>query len=186
MPFREWPYGMEGGGKVFGITPEPIPDCVPSQLEPLYLRFITFYINQINLLRYLIGEEIRVDYIDPNGTLIVMISESGITCSLEMAQYGLKNRWEEFYKICFEDGKIDMRLAAPLSRDASDILIYRSGSGEFLRPDLPRYSPAVRMAEHFIDSIRRGTRPLSPFEDGLGDLAVAEQYIEMAALRFRI
>jgi len=182
MPFREWPYGRTTG-ETFGITPEPIPDYVSPGLESLYLRFITFYIGQINLLRYLIGEGIRVDYIDPNDALVVMISESGVTCSLEMAQYGLRNRWEEFYKICFEDGKIDLKLAAPLSKDASDILIYRGKSGEFLRPDLPRYPAAVRMAEHFINSILFETQPLSTFKDGLRDLIAAERYITRSRKR---
>lgn len=183
MPFRTWPYGgiagieedAEDGG--FGILPEPIPDRIPGKLKTLYLRFITFYINQINLLRYLIEEEIEIRYVDPNNRLIVMISEGGITCSLEMAQYGLRNRWEEFYKVCFEEGKIDLKLAAPLSRDASDVLIYRGGSGELLRPDLPREWAARRMAEHFVDSILSGAEPISPADDGIKDLIAAEQYI---------
>jgi len=182
MPFRRWPYGMidmkdemEGGD--FGLAPEPLPEYVPDSLKGTYLRFIGFYINQINLLRYLMDEEFEIKYVDPQNTLIVMASRGGITCSLEMAQYGLRNRWEEFYKICFDDGKIDLKLAAPLSRDVSDVMIYRGRSGELIRPDLPGEWSAKVMAEHFVNSVPCGDHPISPASEGVKDLNVAKQYI---------
>ena len=187
MPFRNWPYGIEtveiGRPEGFGIDPEPTPEWVPPELEEEYLRFITFYINQINLLRYLLGQDLDVEYVDPRNTLVVFVSKEGITCTLEMAQYGLKNRWEEFYKICFDNGKIDLKLAAPLSREKSDVMIYNGRSGQFIRHDLPNEQAAESMASYFVSSIREGLEPLSTVEDGVNDLRIAKQYISLLTSR---
>lgn len=190
MPPGDWTYEIEppinlgdSPPQYEGETPEPMPEWMPPSMQNTYNSFINFYIHQINLLRYLIGEDYKVDYVDSNQRIMVAISSSGVPCTLEMATYGLKNRWEEYYKICFEGGKIDLSLPAPMARQrAGDISIYKaSGNSDSLpqdtNPKIPQRWAFREQAVHFVECLRDEKPTISPASEGVKDLEVSEQYI---------
>ena len=84
---------------------------MPEADAQLYNAFINYYIHQVNLIRYLLGEDYRVAYADPKGVTFTGISESGVPIVLEMAPYQCPDHWEETYKACFERGWIQVELS---------------------------------------------------------------------------
>jgi predicted dehydrogenase len=185
MPPGNWTYEIEGpinmgdpAPQYENETPEPMPEWMPGEMKNAYNSFINFYIHQVNLLRYLIGEDYHVEYVDPSSRVMVAISEGGVPCVLEMAPYGLKNRWDEFYKICFDNGKIDLKIPAPMARQrAGEVIIYRGDKVEFAKPDLPQRWAFREQAIHFVECIREGKPTISPASEAVKDLEVSEEFI---------
>ncbi len=190
MPAGDWIYEHEcpinkGDSPTAyeGQTGESPPEWMGA-LGGQYNGFINFYIHQVNLLRYLIGEDYRVTYVDPRSQLLVAISDSGVPCTLEMAACGMRNRWEESYRVCFEKGRIDLQLPAPMARQrAGDVVIYNSsGFGDAnnpqeIRPLIPQRWAFLEQARHFVQCLKTGSPTISPAADAIKDLEVSEQYI---------
>lgn len=190
-PSGDWVYQMEppidcrDPRPVYDDEPaEPMPEWMPEPMQRLYDGFINFYIHQVNLLRYLIGEDYRVTHVDPGQKVIVAISDSGVTCILEMASYGLQNMWQEFYKICFEGGKIDLQIPAPLARQRPGVVSIYKASGfsgdsepQTIEPFLSQKWSFLEQARHFVQCLRDGKPTISPTSDAIKDLEVSEQYI---------
>lgn len=190
MPSGDWIYEMDApinlGDPVPAYeneTPEPMPDWMLEPMKGAYNAFINFYIHQVNLLRYLMGEDYKVTHVDRDQRIMIATSDSGATCVLEMASYGLRNVWHEFYRICFDGGKIELQLPAPMARQrAGKVSIYK-GSGftnsepETIEPDLPQKWCFLEQARHFVECIRDGKPTISPASDAIKDLDVSEQYI---------
>jgi len=191
MPSGDWTYEVESpinlgdpAPPYEGQTGESPPEWMSKAMGNAYNGFINFYIHQVNLLRYLIDEDYEVTYVDPQSRILVAISESGVPCTLEMASYGLRNRWEEFYKICFDGGKIDLQIPVPMGRQrAGDVVIYKgSGFGnnnepQAIRPMLPQRWAFREQARHFVECIREGKPTIAPAAEAIKDLEVSEQYI---------
>ena len=191
MPPGNWTYEIESpinlGDDVpqyAGEAREPMPLWLTPSMRSVYNGFINFYIHQVNLLRYLIDEDYEVTYVDPNQRIMVATSLSGVPCTLEMAPYGVQNRWDEFYRICFEGGKIDLSLPAPMARQrAGDVTIDRAaaaGGDPFphtLTPSLPQKWAFLEQARHFVECVGEGKPTLSPASEGVKDLEVSEQYV---------
>ena len=60
------------------IPPDPAPNDMDEETFEEYNELVAYYIHQINLLRYLLGEPYTVAHADPSGVLMVVRSDSGI------------------------------------------------------------------------------------------------------------
>ena len=190
MPSGDWTYEHEppinrGDSPIHyeGQTGETAPEWM-KELGGQYGGFVNFYIHQVNLLRYLIGEDYTVTYVDPRSRILVALSDSGVPCTLEMASYGLRHKWEESYRICFENGRIDLQLPPPMGRQrAGDVTIYTQGGfddadvPQEIRPILPQRWAFLEEARHFVHCLQTGSPTISPASDAIKDLEVSEQYI---------
>jgi len=188
MPPGDWTAGIEPAincgdapVKYAGITPEPAPDWMSPEIAASYGAFVNYYIHQVNLIRYLLDEDYVVRYADPSGVLLVAESTSGVPIVLEMAAYHVREQWHEFYTACFERGKVELSLTAPMARQHSgNVRVYRSAntdvSEQLVIP--PRWSMAEQ-ARIFVETIQRGKPCISPAEDAVKDLELAESYIRM-------
>ena len=195
MPSGDWVYNIDppincgdSAPAYEGQAGESPPDWMSQEMGNRYVSFINFYIHQVNLLRYLIDEDYTVAYVDPRSQILVAISESGVPCTLEMATYGLRNQWDEFYKISFEGGKIDLQIPAPLARQRSgDVVIYKGAGFENddepqeIRPIIPQRWGFGEQARHFVEYIRDGKPTIAPAAEAVKDLEVSEQYIRLWA-----
>ncbi|MCZ6678491.1 MAG: Gfo/Idh/MocA family oxidoreductase [Candidatus Poribacteria bacterium] len=192
MPSGDWIYEHErpiDKGDAPATYDGQVSETAPAWMGELgrqYIGFINFYIHQVNLLRYLIGEDYTVTYVDPRSRILVAISDSGVPCTLEMAPCGLRNRWEESYRICFDGGRIDLQLPAPMARQrAGDVAIY-TGSGfgdgtepQEIRPLIPQRWAFLEQARHFVHCLKTGSPTIAPASDAIKDLEVSEQYIRL-------
>ena len=64
----------------FQRDPAPQPTWT-RRPTPNTRAFVNYYIHQVNLLRYLLGESYRVSYADPAKVLLIAHSESGVPCT---------------------------------------------------------------------------------------------------------
>jgi len=171
-----------------GQVSESYPEWMTQEQGNHYIAFINFYIHQVNLIRYLIGEDYEVAYADPYGRTLTALSESGVVIVLEMSSYGLKHRWDEFYTLNFERGQIRLEMPAPMARQrAGNVTLYRqdgfdgTGKPQELRPVLPQRWAFEEQARAFVACLRDNTPTLSPAADGVKDLEFSESYIRALA-----
>jgi predicted dehydrogenase len=159
----------------------PAPDMDKSTYNQ-YVTFVNYYIHQVNLLRYLLGEPYQVTYADPSGVLLAGQSHSGAACSIEMTPFRTTLDWQESALVCFERGYIRLDLPAPLASN-------RPGRVEFFRdpgegsspqtvlPQLPWVHAMRQQAVNFVAAIRGEAAPTCQTEEALEDLKVARQYL---------
>ena len=190
MPPGDWVFRMDPAVAVDDPWPayegqslEPMPSELSETDQSFYDMFINYYIHQINMIRFLLGEAFHIEYAEASGAILVARSESGVPVVLEMKGYGLKNAWEEYYKVCFEDGKIDLSVPAPLARqNPGDVLVYR-GSGPrgvplWERPSLPADWCFKMQAMEFVHCVAEGRKTISPAGEAVQDLEVAMEYVK--------
>ncbi|MBM3215521.1 Gfo/Idh/MocA family oxidoreductase [Candidatus Poribacteria bacterium] len=170
-----------------GQTGEGAPEWMSKEQGNHYIAFVNFYIHQVNLIRYLIGEDYHIAYADPHGRTLTALSESGVVIVLEMSSYGLQHRWDEFYTLNFDRGQIRLEMPAPMARQrAGKVTVYRQagfdGSGPAeLSPVLSQKWAFEEQARAFVACLRDGTPTISPASDGAKDLEFSEEYIRAVA-----
>lgn len=186
MPPGDWIFQADPpinlGDRPAGVPPqpEPLPKSMTEADRQEYNAFINYYIHQVNLIRYLLGEDYTVDYVDPKGLLMVATSESGVTIALEMATFTLGAEWREDYVAGFERGRISLSLPAPMARQrAGEIEIHRQTreGSVYERPVVPPLWSMREQARLFVEAVRAGGPVISPPADAVKDLEVAEAYI---------
>ncbi|MHC4479737.1 MAG: Gfo/Idh/MocA family protein [Planctomycetota bacterium] len=189
MPPGDW---IAGGFAELVTSDEPAPelehDPAPADMDAethrAYLAFVNYYIHQVNLMRYLLGEPYRVTHADPSGVLLVGRSESGAACAIEMEPYRTTLDWQESALVAFEKGYVRLDLPPPLARNrAGSVRIFRDpGGGEPPRSEMPQLPPVDsmrRQAENFVRAIRGEARPPCEAEEALEDLKLARDYIRL-------
>ncbi len=166
-----------------GQTGESPPEWMDEHQGNRYVGFINFYIHQINLIRYLLGEDYRVEYADSGGRVMTAVSDSGALILLEMAERGLQYRWIETYTAHFDSGYVHLEMPAPMARHrAGEATIYRAGDPpQETRLYLPQKWAFEEQARAFAASIQHGAPNLAPAADAVKDLEVSEEYIRAAS-----
>lgn len=187
MPSGDW----IAGGFDDLIRSDEAPPATPVDAAPEdmaetvwkdYLRFVNYYIHQVNLIRHLIGEPYAVTYVDPGGILLVGRSRSGVACVLEMTPYRTTLDWQESALVCFEKGTVKLSLPAPLAASRPGrVEIFEdpdAGGVPATRiPQLPRESAMRRQARNFLAFVRGDRPPPCEAAEAYEDLLIAEQYI---------
>lgn len=191
MPPGDWVFGVQWGINAGdsapdypGVKPEAFPEWMKPEEQDRYNAFINYYIHQINLIRYLIGEDYKATFVDRNEAVMAFESESGVTGILEMKGRGLHKSWEEFYLLSFDNGRVDLSVPAPMAQqNGGDVRFYWGGDGIALprweHPVMPPLWSMRAQAAHFIECVKDGQFPRSPASEGVKDLEVAEQYIQL-------
>ncbi len=187
MPAGDW---IAGGFDDIIRSDEPVPDEVAdppaddmdAATYREYGRFVNYYIHQVNLLRYLLGEPYRVTHADRSGVLLVSESASGVTGIIEMTPYQTTVDWQESALAAFDRGYVRLELPAPLARNRPGrVEILRDPGGgvvpETRVPHLPWSHAMYEQALAFVQSIRGERRPPCEAAEALEDLRVARAYL---------
>ena len=163
-------------------------DPQPSEMDKAtfdnYIKFVNYYIHQVNLMRYLLGESYRVSYADPSGILLIGQSVSGVTCCIEMAPYQTTIDWQESVMVAFQRGWVKVELPAPLTcnRPGSVEIFKDPGKGiqpTKLIPQLPWIHAMRQQAINFVRAVRGEIPPTCTAEEALEDLIIAKQYLDL-------
>ena len=161
---------------------EPVPEGISPEFAKRYEGFVNYYIHQVNLLRYLVGEDYKVTFADKAQVLMVTESTSGITGIIEMAPYNTSHDWQEQALVCFEKGWIKIELPAPLaSQQPGRVTIFDNSKdiGMTISPRLPNVHAMLNQARNFVKAVR-GERPAPCVSsEAIKDLEVAMDYIRM-------
>lgn len=163
---------------------DPNASDMDEQTNQAYFAFVNYYIHQVNLMRYLLGESYKVTYADPSGVLFVAQSESGVAGIIEMKTYETTVDWQESAFVGFLKGYVKIDLPAPTT-------INRPGKVEILRdpgngvtpitevPTLPWVSAMRQQAVNFIKAIKGEAKPPCEAEEAIEDLKAAREYIRL-------
>lgn len=189
MPAGDWvANGFLGH---IGIN-EPVP---PLEFDPpasdmdaptyeAYNAFVNYYIHQVNLMRYLLGESYKVTYADPSGVMLAVQSDSGVAGVIEMTPYRTTIDWQESALIAFEKGYIKLELPAPLAsnRPGAVEIMRDPGNGvtpETIVPTLPWVHAMRQQAMNFVSAIKGDMKPPCEAHEAIEDLKVAREYIRL-------
>jgi predicted dehydrogenase len=149
-----------------------------------YVGFVNYYIHQVNLMRYLLGEPYRLTYADPSGVVLCCQAQSGAAGVIEMTPYRTTIDWQESALVCFEKGYVKVELPAPLASN-------RPGRVEFFRdpgdgappqtvtPQLPWVHAMRQQAFNFVAAIQGRQPPPCQAAEALEDLKIAREYIRL-------
>lgn len=188
MPPGDWLKGIEGPIAMEEEVDVKLPDLesppewMTDELGGKYIAFINFYIHQVNLIRFLLDEDFDIDHVDTDERLLFARSSSGVTILLEMNTHTLQDDWMEEYVAHFERGKITMNLPAPMDRQTSGSLeIYRHcETGSVVeRPRVGGSWSMLEQAKCFVEEVRGMRENVSPAEEAVRDLLIAEAYIRL-------
>ena len=149
-----------------------------------YVGFVNYYIHQVNLLRYFLGEPYRVTYADPSGVVFAGQSESGVACVLEMSPYCTTVDWQESVLVAFERGYVKVELPAPLAsnRPGRVEILRDAGNGAtptVTSPHLPWVHAMRQQAMNFVAAVRGERTPPCQAAEALEDLQVARDYLDL-------
>jgi predicted dehydrogenase len=189
MPAGDWVAGgfndlIRVPGGYPALDRDPPASDMDTETYKRYTAFVNYYIHQVNLMRYLLGEPYRVTYAEPSGVLFAGQSESGVACTIEMSPYQTTIDWQESALVCFERGYVRIDLPAPLASN-------RPGRVEFLRdpgggarpetivPQLPWIHAMRQQAMNFVAAIKGEAQPPCQAAEALEDLKIAREYIRL-------
>ncbi len=188
MPEGDWV--ASGFTDVIGSN-ESVPQTEPDPRSPdmdagtfrRYVAFVNYYIHQVNLLRFLLGEPYAVTYADPSGVVLGLVSESGVGGILEMSPYKTSIDWQESALVGFEHGYVKLELPAPVALNRPGrVEILRDEGGhppETVAPQFPWVHAMRRQAENFVAAVRGERKPPCEAPEALQDLKIARDYIRM-------
>lgn len=187
MPAGDW---TANGFTDLITTDEPMPPLAVEPPagdmdKPTYdqnIGFVNYYIHQVNLMRYLLGESYRVTYADPSGVLLAVQSESGIAGTIEMSPYRTTIDWQESALVAFEQGYIKLDLPAPMASNRPGRVEILRDPGqnvtpEIIVPQLPWVHAMRQQAINFVRAVKGEIRPPCEAREALEDLKVAREYI---------
>lgn len=166
------------------LAADPPPADMDAETFTEYTAFVNYYIHQVNLMRYLLGEPYRVAYADPSGVLLAVQSESGVAGAIEMSPYHTTVDWQESALAAFERGYVKLELPAPLAthRPGRVEILRDPGAGvvpQTIVPTLPWVHAMRQQAIHFLQAIRAESAPPCNAIEALEDLKIAREYIRL-------
>jgi len=189
MPPGDWiAGGFDDLIKTDETTPmlesDPPASDMDSRSFDLYLRFVNYYIHQINLIRHLLGETYRVTYAASSGVMLAVETAGGATGVIEMSPYTTTLDWQEEALVCFEHGYLKVSLPPPLAlnRPGRLEILCDPGKGatpETTVPELPRVHAMRQQAMNFIKAVRGESPPLCTAQEALEDLTNAWEYFRL-------
>jgi predicted dehydrogenase len=189
MPAGDWVAGgfndlIRDDGPAPQMDWDPPAEDMDGDTYQQYTAFVNYYIHQVNLMRYLLGEPYEVNYADPSGVLLAGRSTGGVTCSIEMSPYQTSIDWQESALVCFEHGWLQVDLPAPLASNRPGRLrLFRDpGKGatpQTVEPQLPWVHAMRQQAINFIAAVRGEIDPPCEAAEALEDLRIARAYIRL-------
>lgn len=187
MPAGDWLAGgfnelVSSSELVPPLPADPAPDGLDEEQTTLYNAFVNYYIHQVNLLRYLLGENYAVTYADPSGVLLAAQSVSGVSATIEMSPYTTSVAWQESALVCFEKGWVCLELPAPVALNRpGKLTFYRDGQNgqapQTIVPELPWEHAMRSQARNFIRAVRGEIAPMCEAAEALQDLEIARDYL---------
>ena len=165
------------------VPPEQGPAGMDEATRNKMVWFVNFYIHQVNLMRFLLGEDYELTYADKR--FFSARSDSGVNCVWEIEQYHTSVDWQEHALVCFENGWIRVDYTAPLAMQiASTVTVYQDkGWDSFVSsPMLPNICAMINQAKNFLLAVQGVKAPPCISSEAVKDLKIAEDYINMSQL----
>ena len=169
------------------VPPEPRPDGMDDKTRDKTIWFVNYYIHQVNLMRYLLGEDYQLTFADKH--FFSAKSESGVNCILELEPYSTSVDWQEHALVCFERGWIRIDLPAPLAMQlAGTVTIYedKGWNSGYKHPMMPNVCAMRNQAKNFLLAVKGEKAPPCVSSEAVKDLRIAADYIKMADVEEKV
>ena len=169
------------------VPPEPRPHGMDDSTRNKTIWFVNYYIHQVNLMRYLLGEDYQLTYADKH--FFSAKSESGVNCILELEPFSTSVDWQEYALVCFERGWVRIDLPAPLAMQiAGTVTIYEDKGWDsgFSSPVLPNVCAMRNQAKNFLLAVKGEKAPPCASWEAVKDLRIAADYIKMASVEEKV
>ena len=140
--------------------------------------FVNFWIHQVNLVRYLSGENYQVTHVTSDGLLLVAETDSGVSITLEMNTNQIKGQWMERFTVCFDKAEIELKLGAPMQRQhAGEVRVTTecATGPEDRLPFLPSAWAFEEQARNYVKTLKGELSLISPARHAALDLEIAEE-----------
>jgi len=164
------------------VPPEPKPEGMDEVTRNKMIWFVNYYIHQVNLMRFLLGEDYKLTYAD--RYFYSAISESGVNCILEMDHFNTSVDWQEHALVCFERGWVRIDLAAPLAPISGTVTVYEDNgwNSTYKTPIMPNVCAMRNQARNFLLAVAGERKPPCASSEAVKDLYIAADYIRMTNL----
>ena len=186
MPPGDWVGGCRDAymsdEENFTFKQESIPQGIDEKTHRMYESFVNYYIHQVNLMRYFMGEDYKLTFADRSGILMAVESQSGIPGLLEMEPYHTTDAWQEQALVCFEKGWVRIDYPAPLaSQQAGRVTIFNNAGEQGITssPQLPNVHAMLNQARNFVKAVRGEKSAPCVSAEAVKDLDIAMNYIRM-------
>jgi len=169
------------------VPPEPKPDGMDETTRNKMVWFVNYYIHQVNLMRYLLGEDYKLTYADRH--FFSAISKSGVNCILELEPYSTSVDWQEHALVCFERGWVRIDLPAPLAMQiAGTVTIYEDKGWDsgYTVPMMPNTCAMRNQAKNFLLAVSGKKAAPCESKEAVKDLYIAQDYIRMAQIEKKV
>lgn len=168
------------------LVPPQTPDWIDSKRAEQFDRFHNVFCHDIDLLRYLVGDPVAVDFarMDPIAGRIAVFDHGEHGSVLEAGELRV-NTWQETATVFFEAGSIEVTSPAMLLRNLPARVELRLGGDnpETRVPHLDYGWAFHRQAQAFVDAVRDGGRLSNLAEESLADLHWIEEIWRKEPLR---
>jgi len=164
------------------VPPERPETDIDDEKRNRMIWFVNYYIHQVNLMRYLMGEDYSLT--SAGKHYLSCESVSGINGILEIEPYNTSIDWQEHALVCFEKGWIRIDLTAPLATQlSSSVSVYRDRGkkSELTTPMLLNICAMRNQAKNFLLALNSIQPAPCISEEAVRDLQIAEDYIEMTS-----
>ncbi len=170
------------------------PDWLPKEWRDSYLRYLQQWTHNINLLRYLIGDDdrsakVRDVHFDADGaTGVLVLDINGVRSVVESAKTNYHS-WEEHTQLYFEKGWIKVASPTLMGKEQpAQLEIYRNANPE-KNPSLTvEYAEASwsyrEEARAFLRSLKTGEPFLASGEDSQADVRICEEVYQRFLAKF--
>jgi len=162
------------------VPPEPGPEGVDEATRTKMIWFVNYYIHQVNLMRFLLGEDYTLTCADKH--FFSAVSESGVNCILELEPYSTSIDWQEHALVCFQKGWVRIDLAAPLAPISGTVTVYedRGWDSTYRTPIMPNVCAMRNQAKNFCLAVAGEKAPPCASWEAVKDLWIAADYIKMS------
>ncbi len=163
---------------------DPPSPGMDAQAHTEFVRFVNYYIHQVNLLRHLLGAPYHIVHLAKNNTLLAIEAESGVAGVIEMEPYSTSIDWHEQALVCFEHGYIKLELPAPVAVNRPGrVEVFKDPGGGAaplaVSPTLPWNHAMRQQAVNFLRAVRGEIAPLCTAAEALQDLQNAMEYLRL-------
>ena len=169
------------------VPPEPRPEGMDDSTRNKTIWFVNYYIHQVNLMRYLLGEDYQLTFADKH--FFSAKSESGVNCILELEPYSTSVDWQEHALVCFERGWVRIDLPPPLAMQiAGTVTVYEDKGWDsiFKTPVMPNICAMRNQAKNFCLAVRGERAAPCISSEAVKDLRISQDYINMVQLEEKV
>ncbi len=156
------------------------PEFLDDDGRVAFQTFTNIYIHNINLVRFLLDEELEALSVTSHGTNRVITLAAGKTLvSLECGSMG-GQWWDEVTTVYWPNGYVDVKTPPPMLRHVpATVEKYTASDGRKETPVLPWVWSFRAQAQAFVETVRGDREPVNPASEGVRDLEVAEAIFRM-------